>query len=104
MAGPSAARSIRSSPAPGTWTSFSRPAAAAISRVKASVISASTSPSLPTIPASSPTITSQGMARCERTAGSSVAANVPAKATLSIPGMVRQPGNDVNYAGGIVSP
>jgi hypothetical protein len=34
---------MRSSPAPGTWTSFSRFAAADISRVKASVTSTSTS-------------------------------------------------------------
>ena len=52
------------------------------------------------MPVSSATTISHGMAKCERTAGSSVAANVPAKATFGIPGMVRHAGSAVNYVGG----
>src|SRR5262252_4598018 len=76
---------MRSSPAPGTCTSFSRFAAAAISRVKARVTSTSTSARRGTMSASSPTTTSHGAARRARTAGSSVAEKVPAKATRSMP-------------------
>src|SRR5881409_2054934 len=100
----SADRSMRSSPAPGTWTSFSRFAAAAISRVKARVTSTSTSDSSVTMPVSSPRTTSHGVCSRARTAGSSVAENVPAKATRSMPilphGILLRSGRKINYPGG----
>src|SRR6059036_1493706 len=100
----SADRSMRSSPAPGTWTSFSRFAAAAISRVKARVTSTSTSDSRVTMPVSSPRTTSHGVCSRARTAGSSVAENVPAKATRSMPilphGILLRSGRKINYPGG----
>src|SRR5262245_8358961 len=75
---------MRSSPAPGTWTSFSRFAAADISRVKTSVTSTSTSVKRGTMPTSSPRITLHGVRTRTRTAGSRVAENVPANATCSM--------------------
>src|SRR5262249_28691213 len=95
---------MRSSPAPGTWTSLSCFAAAAISRVKASVTSTSTSDRLGTTPASSLMTTSTGAASRARTAGSSVAEKVPAKATRSMSvllcGIVHRSGRKINYPGG----
>src|SRR5262245_3735639 len=95
---------MRSSPAPGTCTSLRRFAAAAISRVKTSVTSTSTSDSRGTTPASSTMKRSQGAARRARTAGSSVAEKVPAKAIRNIPVLlcriVHRSGPKINYPGG----
>jgi len=95
---------MRSRPAPGTCTSLSRFAAAAISRVKARVTSTSTSASRETMPPSSPRTTSHGVATCLRTAGSSVAEKVPAKATRSMSilphGILHPSGSKINYPAG----
>src|SRR2546422_1092686 len=88
---------MRSRPAPGTWTSFRRFAAAPISWVNASVTSTSTSESRETMPISSPTMTSHGIARRARTGGSRLAENVPANATWS---MTIEPPSRILHASG----
>src|SRR6185437_8723587 len=80
----SAARSMRSRPAPGTCTSRSRLAAAPIAGVKTRVMRISTSGSSDTTSLSSVTTMSQGTAKCVRTLSAKLAESATTKTTRSI--------------------